>query len=43
MSVRSSEGLRVYMCGFMRTCICVNGIFMNACFAYESVLAFPTA
>lgn len=24
--------LHVYMCYFMHTCICVNGVFMNVCF-----------
>lgn len=30
--------LRVYMCDFMHICICVAGVFMNICFAFDSVV-----
>lgn len=45
MSVDQSYGcvcLHVYMCDFMNTCNCVNGVFMNVCFVYEFI-TFPTA
>lgn len=28
---------------FTHTCVCVNGVFMNVCFAYELVLTVPSA